>query len=87
MIYKQVSEFFEPILSKYECGFRKSYSAPNCLLVMVGKWKKCIDKEGTDWFKAFGCLPRNLSLAKLNAYSFNESSQEYTKNYLIDRKK
>ena len=54
---------------------------------MVGKWKKCIDKEGTDWFKAFGCLPRNLSLAKLNAYSFNESSQEYTKNYLIDRKK
>ena len=40
LIYKQASELFEPIL------FRKSYSAPNCLLVMVGKWKKYLDKKG-----------------------------------------
>lgn len=27
LIYKEVSDYFEAILSKYQCDFRKGYSA------------------------------------------------------------
>ena len=37
LLYKQVSDYFERRLSKYQCDFRKSYSAQNCLLLMVEK--------------------------------------------------
>lgn len=35
---KQLSTFFENILSKFECGFRKVYSTQHCLLLMLEKW-------------------------------------------------
>ena len=41
-----MSEFFDNIFSKYQCGFRKGYSAQHCLLVMIEKWKKVVDNEG-----------------------------------------
>ena len=34
LLFKQISEYFEPILSKLQCGFRKGYSAQPCLLVV-----------------------------------------------------
>ena len=34
---KQLSTFFENILSKFECGFRKVYSTQHCLLLMLEK--------------------------------------------------
>ena len=37
VIFKQTSEFFEPILSKYQCDFRKGFSAQHCLLAMLEK--------------------------------------------------
>ena len=39
-LYDQISNFFEDVFSKYQCGFRKGYSAQHCLLVMIEKWKK-----------------------------------------------
>ena len=30
--------------SKYQCGFRKGHSAQHCLLVMIEKWKRCLDR-------------------------------------------
>jgi len=66
LIHKQLSTFFEPILSKFQCGFRKGHSTEHCLLVMIEKWKKCLDEKGffaaslTDLSKAFDCLPHNL---------------------------
>ena len=41
-LYDQMSSYFEDIFSKYQCGFRKGYSAQHCLLVMLEKWKKLI---------------------------------------------
>ena len=32
-----MSLFFETILSRYQCGFRKSFSAQHCLLRMIEK--------------------------------------------------
>ena len=31
-MFKQISEYFEPILFKFQCGFRNTFSAQHCLL-------------------------------------------------------
>ena len=41
-LYGQTSEFFDNIFSKYQCGFRKAYSAQHCLLVMIMECLWCI---------------------------------------------
>ena len=35
LISKQLSEFFESILVKFQCGFRKDYGSHNCPLMML----------------------------------------------------
>ena len=40
LTYKRVSDYFEHILSKYQCCFRNRYCVQNYLLVMVDKRKK-----------------------------------------------
>ena len=35
LMFKQISEYFEPILSKFQCGFGKRFSAQHCLLSML----------------------------------------------------
>ena len=47
LMFKQISEYFEPILSKFQCGFRKGFSAQHCLLSMLEKWKTAIDNKKT----------------------------------------
>ena len=77
LMFKQISEYFEPILSKFRCGFRKGFSAQHCLLSMLEKWKTVVDNKKafgallTDLSKAFEFLSHGLLLAKLNAYGFS----------------
>ena len=91
-MYMQVSDFFENILSKYQCGFRKGFSSQHCLLVMIEKWRKSLDKGGsfgallTDLSKAFDCLPHDLLIAKLHAYGFDYKSLKLMDSYLRGRK-
>ena len=45
LMFKQISEYFEPILSKFQCGFKKGFSGQQCLLVMLEKWKSAVDNR------------------------------------------
>ena len=45
-LYNQISDFFEEKFCNYQCGFCKGFSAQHCLLVMIKKWRKSINKGG-----------------------------------------
>ena len=56
-LYDQIATYFERIFSRYKCGFRKGYSAQQCLLVMIEKWGKTVENGGV-----FGALLTDLKL-------------------------
>ena len=88
---KQISTFFEDILSKYQCRFRKEHSAQHWLLALTEKWKKSVDHGKafgallTDLSKAFDCLPHSLFIAKLKDYGFDNNSLNLVNDYLSHR--
>ena len=43
-MHRHISEYFETVLSKFQCGFRKGYSTQDCLLAMVENCKKALDQ-------------------------------------------
>ena len=65
----QISHFFEKILSKFQCGFRKVFSINNCLLAMLEKWKRSVDNGKAfsalliDLWMALDCLDHELLIA------------------------
>ena len=52
---KQLSTFFENILSRFQCGFRKGYNTQHCLLLMLEKCKLAVDNN-----EVFGALLTDL---------------------------
>ena len=86
IICRQLSNHFDNILSKFQCGFRKGSSPKHCLLLMIDKWKKAVDNHEvfgavlTDLSKAFGCICHDLLITKLNAYDYGLPSKSKTKN-------
>ena len=92
-IFKQMSSFFHNIFSKYQYGFRKGFSTQQCLLALLEKWKRSIDRGKvfggllSDLSKAFDCLNHDLLIAKLNAYGFGVPALRLIHDYLPNRKK
>ena len=86
--------YFEPFLSKFQCGFRKGFSAQQCLLSMLKKRKLAVDNRKrfeallTDLSKTFECLSHDLLISKLNVYGFSINSliDRLVKDYLTNRK-
>ena len=92
LLCKQITIFMDPLLSKYQCGFRKGYNAQHCLLAMLEKWKNAVDKGkifgalSTDLSEAFDSLSHDLLIAKLNAYGFSLPALKLVHSYLSNRK-
>ena len=66
-MFEQMSQFFENIFSKYQCGFRKGFSTQQCLLAMLEKWKRSVGNS-----KMFDVLLTDLSklfIASTMSYS------------------
>ena len=90
--FKQLSEYFEPISSKFQCGFRKGFSAQHGLSAMLKKWKSAVNNKRNfgalliDLSKAFDCLPHDILLAKLNAYGFSLPVLRLVQSYLSNKK-
>ena len=87
-----MSGFFDNFLSEQQCGFRKRDSTQHCLLNLLEKWKRSVDKGKsfgtllTDLSKTFDCLDYELLAAKLNAYGFNLPALRLIHDYLSNRK-
>ena len=39
-VCKQLTNFFDDMLLKYQCGFRKVLGTQHCLWLMLEKWRK-----------------------------------------------
>ena len=46
LMYKQIYSHFDRLFSKIQCLFPKGFNAQHCLLVMIKKWRKNLDKDG-----------------------------------------
>ena len=79
IMYDQIEIYMNIHLSDYLCGYRKGYSTQYCLLSMLEKWKKALDKHHvaggllTDLSKAFDCLNHFFFLMD---FSFLEQNTE-----------
>ena len=93
VLFSQIYEYFNNILSKFLCGFRKGHSTQHCLLFMLEKLKMALGRgliSGillTDLSKAFDCVSHDLLIAKLNAYGFSKISLNMINEYLCERTK
>ena len=91
ILYQQIYEYFDNIFSKYLCGFRRGHSTQHCLLFMLEKLKKALDKGQTtgilltDLTKAFDCISHDILIAKLNAYGFSKMALNLIHDYLSGR--
>ena len=88
VLYSQLYNYFEKILFPNQCGFRKSYSAQQCLLVMTEKFKEAIDRRDkfgallTNLYKALNCINHPLLIAKINSYGVSPMSTKVIFSYL-----
>ena len=91
-MFKQMSRFFDDIFSRYQYSFRKGFSTQQCLLALLEKWKRSIDRGKvfgtllTDLSKAFDRLNHDLLIAKLNAHGFSLPALRLFHDYLSNRK-
>ena len=91
-LYNQIQTYFDNLLSKYQCGFRKGFNAQHSLVSMIKKWKESVDSGGafgalmTDFSNAFDHLHHELLHAKLDVYGFDIKSVKLIQQYLSNRK-
>ena len=90
--YKQLEMFFKDKLSKFQCGFRKGFSAQHCLVRMLETWRNAVDENYTfvalltDLSKAFDCLNHELLISKLKGYGLDDKSLCLLYSYLQNRR-
>ena len=89
---KQLLTHFENIFSKFQCGFRKNFVTQHCLLLMIDKWKKAVDKNKVsgailrDFSKAFDCICHDLLIEKLHDYGLSLPALKIIQDYQMNQK-
>ena len=79
LIYNQLYDYFDDILSPSQCGFCKGHSTQHCERIMLEKFKESVDKGNefgallTDLSKAFESIDHKLSMVKLFWYGVSSS--------------
>ena len=94
LMYKRLIQFIEKnkILSKHQYGFRQNRSTELAITELVDKITKAIDRgEYTvgiflDLSKAFDTINHGILIKKLEYYGIRGLSQQWFKNYLMNRK-
>ena len=46
LMYNQIYPYFDTLFSKFQCAFRKGFNTQHCLLAMIAKLRKTLDKGG-----------------------------------------
>ena len=91
LMYQQLYERFNSILSPKQYGFRKDYRAQHCLMVMLEKFKESRDKVEeletffTDLSKTFDCISHNLLITNISWYEVTPKSLKLIFSYLSNR--
>lgn len=95
---KHVNKHLMNYLNKYklihenQSGFRQKHSCQTALVKLIDQWMSCIDKGdlvGTlfiDFRKAFDVVDHSILIKKLSLYKLSESSLQWFRSYLSDRK-
>ena len=91
-MYTDIDSYMKDHMSPFLNGFRKGYSTQHCLVYLIEKMKKSLDKQHyaaallTDLSKAFDCINHDHLIAKLEAYGFSPKSLKLIHNYLSKRR-
>ena len=82
-----MSQYFEGIISKFQCGFRKVHSTQNALTSLLEKWRNNIEQGLMSVWRPFkDCLPHGIIITKLYAYGSNMKGLGFTYDYLKNHK-
>ena len=71
-MHDQLNDYFDKILSKYQCGFRKGFSTQHCSLAIIENLVKSFESgrkfqlKRSDLSKAFDYLFHDLLIANLH---------------------
>ena len=91
LMYFQLHEHFNSILSPKQYGFQKGCRARHCLMVILEKFKESTDKGEefgaffTDLSKAFEYIDNYLLTTKLSWYGVTPKSLKLSFSYLSNR--
>ena len=92
LICNQLLSHMNDKLSKYLCAYSRGCNTEDALLRLLENWKEHLDNKqivGTvlcDLSKAFGTLPFDLIVAKLEAYGLDHKALNQMYSYLSCRK-
>ena len=95
-MYEHLYEYLNNYLNVLLCGVCKVHSTQYVLSRLLQSLKKELDNSGLvgtilmDLSKAYGCLPHDLLIAKLDAYGLDKPSLNFVNSYMgfrTERKK